>query len=263
MQVTSTTTAVKGTLPLNAAASCATVPGRDFLSAINAAYSLMDSPDIPILKEEQLAAEEIAPVERYQAITGRNVAESDSDLDIPHYWNDETLSHFIAGQFTGDWDYPMDTSKTINWQSRGDHELTAEEIAQLKEKYDVNHLSAQEYYDLMSDLTYMEVLSGGDVMGVHLAYAGGDGQMILGGMRETGIFSGGRATVQGTYQGNAVNYFAAMLSRVLESWGWIDSDEYKLANSHLSAEKQELIRSATLQNIQPRQKMLNVLTRLQ
>lgn len=263
MQVTSTTTAVKGTLPLNAAASGAAVPSQDFLSAINAGYSLMDSSDIPIPEEERPTAEEIAPVERYQAITGRNVTESDPDLDIPSYWNDETLSHFVAGQFTGNWDYPMDTSKTINWQSRGDHELTAEEIAQLKEKYDVNNLSAQEYYDLMSDLTHMGVLSGGDVMGVHLATVGSAGQGLLGGMRETGIFSGGRTTVQGTDQGNAVNYFAAMLSRVLESWEWINSDEYKLTNSHLSAEKQELIHNATLKDLQPRQKMLDVLTQLQ
>lgn len=263
MQVTNTTAVITRTHPLNTAANHAAVPSQDFLSAINAAYSLMDPPDVPIPEKEQPAAEEIASVERYQAITGRNVAEGDSDLDIPHYWNDETLSHFVAGQFTGNWDYPMDTSKTINWQSRGNHELTAEEIAHLKEKYDVNHLSAQEYYDLMSDLTHMEVLSGSDVMGVHLATIGSAGQGLLGGMRETGIFSGGRATVQGTYQGNAVNYFAAMLSRVLEYWEWINSDEYKLTNSHLSAEKQALIREATLKDIQPRQKMMDVLTQLQ
>lgn len=257
MQVTNTATAVKGMLPLNVDASHSAVPGQDFLSVINAAY---DSavPPVTTNKDEQPTAEEIAPVERYQAITGRNVAESDSDLDIPSYWNDETLSHFVAGQFTGNWDYPIDTSKTINWQSRGDHELTAEEIAQLKEKYDVNNLSAQEYYDLMSDLTRMGVLSGNDVMGVYLAIAGSEV-----GFNNQGPLSGGTGTVQGGFQGNIVKYLTVALNRLLESWEWINSDEYKLINSHLSAEKQELIRSATLKDLQPRQKMIDVLTRLQ
>lgn len=171
--------------------------------------------------------------------------------DTPSYYNEGTLAHFIAKDFTGDWDYPIDTTKTINWQSSGDHTLTAEEIAQLREKYDVTNLTAQQYYDLMSDLTHMEVLSGSDVMGVHLATAGS----------EVGFNTMG--PIQGKYQGNAVNYFAVMLTRLLESWEWINSNEYKQTNWCVSPDKQALIREATLKDLQPRQKMADVLTQLQ
>ena len=215
MRVTNTT----ATLPLNAAPARTAVPARQ--STFRDVYS--------------------------QAI-GMNAA---AVPETPSYYNDKTLASFIAGKFTGDHEYPIDTTKTINWQSSGDHTLTAEETARLKEKYDVTGLTAQEYYDLMSELTHMEVLSGNDVMGVHLATAGS----------EVGFNTMG--PIQGKYQGNAVNYFVSMLTRLLESWDWINSGEYRAANSYLSAEKQALIREATLADLQPRQKMADVLTQLQ
>lgn len=219
MQVTNTTTLATAAFPMNASATRAAAPvGR---SAFRDIYS--------------------------QAVGSSAAAVPDT----PSYYNDKTLASFIAGKFTGSNQYPIDTTKTINWQSSGDHTLTAEEIARLKEKYDVTNLTAQQYYDLMSDLTHMEVLSGSDVMGVHLATAGS----------EVGFNTMG--SIQGEYQGNAVNYFAVMLTRLLESWEWINSDEYKTTNSYLSAEKQALIREATLKDLQPRQKMADVLTQLQ
>lgn len=252
------TAAVTATI-LSSAATGRAVPGQDFLSAINAAYRSMTSPVVSI-REESPAVEEIDPLERYQAITGRNIAASEPVpvVQVQDRWRDESLAHFTVGLFTGDWDYPIDTTKTINWQSRGDHILTAEEIAQLKERYDVTNLSAQGYYDLMSELTQLEVLSGNDVMGVHLATAGSEL-----GVSATGLFPGVAETIQGIYQGNVVNYFTVALNRLLESWKWINSNKYKAANSHLSPEKQKLIRSATLKDLQPRQKMLDVLTLLQ
>lgn len=249
-------TAVKQTIPLSAATGRA-VPGQDFLSALNAAYRAAASP-VVIIREEPPAVEEISPMERYQAVTGRNMIESDPGPVVQDRWKDETLAHFTAGQFTGSWDDPIDTAKPINWQSPGDHILSSEEIAGLKGKYDVTNISAQEYYDLMSDLTHMEVLSGSDVMGVHLAAA--DSEL---GFNTTGLFTGAAGTVEGRFQGNIVNYFAVAVSRLLESWKWINSDEYKLTNSHLSAEKQKMIRSATLKDLRPRQKVLDVLTQLQ
>lgn len=199
------------------------------------------------------ASRAAAPVGQsaFRDIYSQAVGSAAAVPDTPSYFNEGALAHFVAKDFTGNWDYPIDTTKTINWQSSGDHTLTAEEIAQLKEKYDVTNLTAQQYYDLMSDLTHMEVLSGGDVMGVHLATAGS----------EVGFNTMG--SIRGEYQGNAVNYFAVMLTRLLESWEWINSNEYKAANSYLSADKQALIREATLKDLQPRQKMADVLTRLQ
>lgn len=254
MQVTSTATAVKGVSPLNAPASYTRVPGQDFLSAINAAYDTSTSLDIP--KEvEKPSAREMDPLERYQMVTGRNVSGEDSSVTIEDWWCDETLAGFIAKKFTGSRSYPLDTTKAINWESRGDHKLTSEEITQLKEKYNVANLSPQEYYDLMSELTHMEVLSGNDVMGVHVKHFGSDIDLTA-----KGLLPARMPAIQG---GNIINYLAVALSHLLEYWDWINSDEYKLTNSHLSAEKQTLCRAATLKDIEPRQNMLNVMEQLQ
>lgn len=229
-------------------------PEKSFLAAINAAYDATASPDAT-KKEKHPAMEEIAPLERYQTITGRSSAGKDNEVTVESWWCDGTLAEFISKKFTGSRSYPIDTTKTINWESRGDHKLTADEITQLKEKYDVTNLSPQEYYDLMSDLTHMEVLSGNDVMGVHLKHFGSDINLTA-----KGLLPQGTPAVR---QGNIINYLAVALSRLLEYWGWINSDEYKLTNSHLSAEKQELCRTATQKDIQVRQNMLNVLNQLQ
>jgi len=254
MQVTSTTAAVKGAISLNTAVNHASVPGQDFLSVVNAACDTTAPPDIPD-KKEQPSAEEIAPLERYQTITGRNVTAKDSQVTVVDWWCDRTLADFIAKDFTGDWSYPIDTTKTINWESSGKHKLTSDEIAQLKEKYDVNNLSPQEYYDLMSDLSHMEVLSGNDVMGVHVKHLGSDINLTAKGLLPKGL-----PAVQ---QGNIVNYLAVALSHLLGYWDWINSDEYKTTNSHLSFEKQEMCRAATLKDIEPRRNMLNVMQQLQ
>lgn len=237
------------------------VPGKDFLSTLNAIYRAATAPVVSI-REELPAVEEISPMERYQVITGRSLIESDPDPEpvpvVQDRWRDETLAHFTVGQFTGSWDDPIDIAKPINWQSPGDHRLTSEEITQLKGKYDVNHLSAQEYYDLMSDLTHMEVLSGSDVMGVHLSTADSEP-----GFGTTGLFTGEAGTVEGRFQGNVVNYFTVAVTRLLESWKWINSNEYNVTNPHLTAEKRKYIRGATLKDLRPRQKMLEVLIQLQ
>lgn len=255
-----TTAAVIEKTPLSAATGRA-ISGRDFLSTLNAIYRAATAPVVSI-REEPPAVEEISPMERYQLVTGRSLIEESEPepvvQDVQDRWRDETLAHFAVGQFTGNWDDPIDTAKPINWQSPGDHKLTSEEIAQLKETYDVNHLSAQGYYDLMSDLTHMEVLSGDDVMGVHLSTA--DSELAF---NTTGLFTGATGTVEGRFHGNIVNYFTVVVTRLLDSWKWINSNEYKVTNSHVSAEKKKFILSATLKDLQPRQKMLDVLLQLQ
>lgn len=250
------TVAVKEKFSLSAASGRA-VSGQDFLSVLNAAYRSAASPVI-FIREEPPAVEEISPMERYQAVTGRSVMESDPGPVVQDRWRDEALAHYTVGQFTGRWDDPIDTAKPINWQSAGDHILSAEEIAQLKEKYDVTNLSTQDYYDLMSDLTQLEVLSGSDVMGVYQANA--DSEL---GLNTTGLFTGAAGTVEGRFQGNIVNYLTVAVSRLLGSWKWINSNESKVTDPHLSPEKRKLIRSAILKDLRPRQKVLDVLTQLQ
>lgn len=58
----------------------------------------------------------------------------------------------------------IDTTRKPNEESTGDKTLTDEQIASLREKYDVENLSPQERYDLMCDLTDMGVLSMRDIL---------------------------------------------------------------------------------------------------
>ena len=54
-------------------------------------------------------------------------------------WTDQTLAVFIGNGG----EIPIDTSKTINWDSQGDQEITEAQIAELRMKYNLAHLSAQ------------------------------------------------------------------------------------------------------------------------
>lgn len=254
MQITSTAAAANRVSYSNAAVSDNHATSQDFLSVMNAAYDTAASPEIP-KAEANVPAAQITPLEQYEMITGRTVAGEEPPAAVQKQWSDETFAHFTADQFTGDWNYPIDTTKTINWASSGDHKLTAEEIAQLKEKYDVTNLSAQEYYDLMSDLTHMNVLSADDIKSVHLKHFGSGFTMF-----PEGRVPKGMPAVQ---QGNIVNYLAAVLSRLLEYWDWLNSDDFKETYAHLSAEKQEMCRDATMKDIVPAQKMQSVMQQLQ
>ena len=51
----------------------------------------------------------------------------------------------------------------FNWEADGTGELTEEQIAYLKEKYDMNHLTYEQCLKLMAELTQMNSLSGEDV----------------------------------------------------------------------------------------------------
>ena len=57
----------------------------------------------------------------------------------------------------------VDTSKTIHWDADGSHKLTNDELAYLREKYNVRNLSPQEQYDLFQELSAMNAISGDDI----------------------------------------------------------------------------------------------------
>lgn len=50
----------------------------------------------------------------------------------------------------------------INWDSDGSGKLTDEQIRDLQERYDVTNLSRQEYYNLLTELVNLNVISGDD-----------------------------------------------------------------------------------------------------
>ena len=254
MQVVSAVAAATTAFPLNAAANYNQAPGQDFISAMAEAYDAAVSPEIP-KAAESVPAKEITPLEQYQAITGRTVAEEEPPAVDPKQWSDETFAWFTAGLLTGNNDYPIDTTKTINWASSGDHKLTAEEIAQLKEKYDVTNLSAQEYYDLMSDLTHMNVLSADEVTSPHIRHCGTGFMMVPEG-RPT-------AKMPKLKQGDILKFLSTWLARLMEEWNWMQSDDFKKANAHLVAEGNDSWSEAARIDMELAQKLQDVMQQLQ
>ncbi len=75
--------------------------------------------------------------------------------------DDVQLKTFINGLDTNS--NELDLTNTINWNSSGNSKITYEQIAILKSKYDINNLSGQDYYNLLADLTNMDIISGQDL----------------------------------------------------------------------------------------------------
>lgn len=214
--------------------------GTGFPDAIRAAEEAAPVlPDTAPQRPTGPSAGEASPARLYQTAIGRAVAEAPAEL--PPYCSDQTLASCLGGG--------IDTARAINWQSKGEKELTAEQIAALKEKYDVNDLTRQEYYDLMADLTGMEVLSGIDCAKVHLATAPPPGRYFCPagstpfGIRRSQTFRGGSLV---DYCSDAVEELMDYLS------------ELRRLNPHLPEDSFEWLE----QDIAPRQRMAELLEQL-
>jgi len=212
-----------------------TAPGSDFLTAINAAGSTSATPQQT--RREPVATHDTDPAELYRTATGREVEETRDEL--PPYCTDSALSTFLGGG--------IDTTKPINWYSKGDKELTAEQIAELKEKYNVKNLTRQDYYDLMSDLTQMEVLAGVDCARVHLAVAPPPGRYFC----PAGFSSFGPS--RGFRGGSLVDYFSDTVEKLTDSLA-----EFRRLNPGLPKDGLDWLEG----DIAPRQRMLDLLTQL-
>lgn len=225
-------------------------PAGDFLTAVNtAAQSEPPRGTAPVAA----SARETDPVALYQGITGRTVPQ---EREIPSFWTDEALATLITRGAGG-----VSAEKTIDWYSQGDQELTAEQIAGLKEKYDVTSLSPQDYYDLMSDLTHMGVLSGGDCMGVHLRTFpfSGPGQSFM--LHPAGYSAFPKHSRD--FNGNMVSALSLDLDILLEHLAWLGSKECRQMNPHLTQEQLSGFQGALEKDIAPRKRMLEVLKQLQ
>lgn len=62
----------------------------------------------------------------------------------------------------------ISTEKSINWQATGESALTGAQIDYLKENYDIEHMDSQDYYNLIADLTNMNVISAKDIAKNHI-----------------------------------------------------------------------------------------------
>ena len=192
-----------------------------------------------------------APAGDFQAALAA-AEQTASTPPIPSYWNDTALATLISGGRGG-----ISTEKAVNWYSKGDRELTAEDIARLKEQYDVTDLSPQGYYDLVADLTQLEVLSGADCMGVHLATAPPPGRYFV----PVG-YSSFSGNGHGFRTGNMIQRFTDTVDVLMEHLAWADSAEYRSLSRTDPGSAQKL--QATIQkDLTPRQRMLELLTQLQ
>ncbi len=203
-------------------------------------------------KEELLPSEAVEQVWSPQAIYQSMAMQVPSPTSTSRSvrgicWTDQTLAVFIGngGQI------PIDTGKTINWDSTGDQELSEQKILELRAKYDLDHLTAQDYYNLLSDLTHLGVLSAHDCASMHLSTASSgisflpfpvDGQT-------------------GRFDGNLLSYLSRTLDQMLINWEWIHSPEYDQSNL-FGSEAKEDYRASLQQDIQTRRNMIRVLSLL-
>lgn len=75
-------------------------------------------------------------------------------------WDDKTFADMIM-KFKK---VTIRTDKPINWGTTGEHQLTADEIDTLKNRYDVANLSEQDFYDLMADLSNLNAIKPEDII---------------------------------------------------------------------------------------------------
>ncbi len=70
------------------------------------------------------------------------------------------------------------TSNKINWSSTGVEELTDEQIEELKGKFNFDNLSDVDFFNLLSDLTNLNVISQDDINGLFFATASPTGILV-------------------------------------------------------------------------------------
>lgn len=79
-------------------------------------------------------------------------------VDIEEELTDPKFADLIAGRFGS-----ISTDKQINWDSRGSRTLTDVQKRLLMEEYNVENISKQDFYNLFSDLTNMDIISRDDI----------------------------------------------------------------------------------------------------
>lgn len=194
--------------------------------------------------------------------TSRDEPDAASSADVPRdihntswqdirgfSWTDEKLAFLIGGQ-----DNPIDTTKTINWGSKGENKLTAEQTAELSRKYNVENLTPQSYYDLMCDLTNLGVVSAEACVSVHLStFAPGihlSSQPLQYGPQ------GGEA-----FTGNVFERFSDSIASIMQNIDWANSDKFDLYGT-LDSMVKDRYRSNLDSELQNKSKVFDILQQL-
>lgn len=231
------------------------VPSVQQTEAVGTAFSKMIR---KLSDPNQAKKEELVPSEGVEKIWSPQAIYQSMAMQVPTptstsrnvrgiCWTDQTLAVFIGngGQI------PIDTDKTINWDSQGDMELSERQVLELRAKYDLDHMTAQQYYNLLSDLTHMNVLSAHDCASMHLSTASSGISFLP--------FSVNGMT--GLFDGNLLDYLSSTLQQMQRNWQWIHSPEYDQSNLFGKDAKEEY-RASLQQDIKTRENMIAILSQL-
>lgn len=101
----------------------------------------------------------------------------------------------------------ISTEKKINWQATSENELTQDQIDYLKSAYDLQNMDTQDYYNLIADLTNMNVISGQDTAKQHA------GVLPIGVLPPSNTGMGERSGSNGDYSVFSGNIYQIILSR--------------------------------------------------
>lgn len=165
---------------------------------------------------------EVSPIELYEQLTGRSgVVRSSKDV-AGVTWTDETLAVFARKGGA-----EVSTSRAINWNATGSHVLTDEELEGLREKYDLENLSGQDFYDLMADLTELDAISAEDIHGMFLKTS-----------PPRGVYPQASAFSSSPFvSGNIFKALGNELESISNMKGFMLSDEFWLMNPSTSPDK--------------------------
>ncbi len=172
-------------------------------------------------KSDKTERETLVPSEEVQAAWSPQAIYQSMAMQVPSptatsrtvrgfCWTDQTLAVFIGNGG----ELPIDTVKTIHWESEGNQELTPAQCEQLRRTYPLDGISAQEYYNLLSELTHLDVLSAEDCAGMHLA---------------SGALGISFSPENGQFDGNLLTHLRDTLAKMQQNWDWVHSEEYRQA----------------------------------
>ena len=134
----------------------------------------------------------------------------------------------------------VSTDKPVNWDADGSSKLTQEQIDYLRSTYDLSDMSKQDYYNLMSDLTNMNVISIKDVVSQHVKPMI-PGVVVMSASQEDSERGFGQFDKYGDLQGNLLQYIKdlnQMSKRLANSHSRMDSATFLAFREYLSEEKE-------------------------
>jgi hypothetical protein len=138
---------------------------NNVLSTVDAEFAKAESPYYDEAEKQQAALIDTG-VKTTAFLAENSEIMRNSKVMYGVTWTDETLAGNVGGI-----EAKIDMSKSFDWNATGEHTLTADELAELREKYNPENLSRQNFYDLMCDLSKLNAITAEDVHGMFLKKA--------------------------------------------------------------------------------------------